>query len=157
MGRPEVVAIPNVESENVESENDASPDFQNHISLTIDNLRKSLYTTEEIMDCLGLSEDELQQIEGLGLSEAEVQQIEDVDVAMSQDVRIASQLTVEELPTNQVLGDEERMNGEDGIDESGMGEGKIVISDTKPSKSSHECGHPFLKAIPVKSYFDSIH
>ncbi|CAI9299531.1 unnamed protein product [Lactuca saligna] len=108
---PEVVVIPNVKSENVESENDASPDFHNHISLTTDNLRKSLYTTEEVMDCLGLSEAELEQIEGLGLSEAEVQQIEDVDVAMSQDVGIASQITVEELPTNQVLGDEEMMNG----------------------------------------------
>nr|KAJ0198726.1 hypothetical protein LSAT_V11C600327810 [Lactuca sativa] len=113
---PEDVAIPNVESEN-----DASPDLQ-EISLTIDNLRKSLYTTEEIMDCLGLTEAELQEIEGLGVSEAEVQQIEDVDVAMSQDVGIASQITVEELPTNHVLGDEERMNGEDGIDEPGMGE-----------------------------------
>ncbi|CAI9281539.1 unnamed protein product [Lactuca saligna] len=114
---PELVAIPNVESEN-----DASQDFHNHISLTIDNLRKSLYTTEEIMDCLGLSEAELQQIEGLGLSEAEVQQNEDVDVAMSQDVGIASQITVEELPTNQLLGDEERMNEEDSIDKPGMGE-----------------------------------
>nr|KAJ0210021.1 hypothetical protein LSAT_V11C400214720 [Lactuca sativa] len=73
---PELVDIPNIESEN-----DASPNFHNHISLTIDNLRKSLYTIEEIMDCLGLS---------LGLSEAEVQQIEDVDVSMSQDVGIAS-------------------------------------------------------------------
>ncbi|CAI9295736.1 unnamed protein product [Lactuca saligna] len=89
---PEHVTI-----QNVESENDASPDFHNHISITIDNLRKSLYTTEQIMDYLGLSEAELQQIEGLGLSEqklqqieglglsaVEVQQIEDADVAMSQ-------------------------------------------------------------------------
>nr|KAJ0217669.1 hypothetical protein LSAT_V11C300146400 [Lactuca sativa] len=68
---PEHVVIPNVESEN-----DASPDFHNHISLTIDNLRKSFYTTEEIMDCLGPNEAELQQIEGLGLSEPELQQIE---------------------------------------------------------------------------------
>ncbi|CAH1441997.1 unnamed protein product [Lactuca virosa] len=69
---------------------------------------------------LGLSEAELQQIEGLGLSEAEVQQIEDADVAMSQDIGIGSQITVEDLPTTQALGDEEMMNEEDGIDEAGM-------------------------------------
>ncbi|CAI9303766.1 unnamed protein product [Lactuca saligna] len=132
---PEVVVIPNVESEN-----DASPDFHNHISLTIDNLRKSLYTTEEIMDCLGLSEAELQQIDGLGLSEAEVQKIEDVDVAMSQDVGIASQIIVEELPTNQVLGDEERMNGEDGIDEPGMGEDDYKEEQSESSQEEEAFG-----------------
>nr|KAJ0209769.1 hypothetical protein LSAT_V11C400159690 [Lactuca sativa] len=99
------------------------------ISITIDNLRKSYYTTEDIMDCLGLSEAKLQQIEGLGLSEAKVQPIEDVDVAMSQDVGIASQITVEELPITQVLGDEERMNKEDGIDEPGMGE--VMMNDER--------------------------
>ena len=66
------------------SEKDESPDFHMDISITIDNLRKSYYTAEEIMDYLGISEAELQQIEGLGLSETEVQPIEHVDVAMSQ-------------------------------------------------------------------------
>ncbi|CAI9271552.1 unnamed protein product [Lactuca saligna] len=78
---------------------------------------KSLYTTEEIMDCLGLSEAELQQIKGLGLSEEKVQQIEDVDVVISQDVGISIQITID-----QALGDEEMMNEEDGIDEPGMSE-----------------------------------
>nr|KAJ0218924.1 hypothetical protein LSAT_V11C300146390 [Lactuca sativa] len=41
---------------------------------------------------------------------------------MSQDVGIASQITVEQLPTTQALRDGERMNEEDDIDEPGMGE-----------------------------------
>nr|KAJ0218511.1 hypothetical protein LSAT_V11C300127550 [Lactuca sativa] len=121
----EHVAIPNVESEN-----DASPDFHNHISITIDNLRKAFYTTEEIIDCLGLCEAELQQIEGLGLSEPELQQIEglglsEAKVQQIEDVDVAIQITIEELPTSQALEDEERMNEEDGIDESGMGEVRV--------------------------------
>ncbi|CAI9284012.1 unnamed protein product [Lactuca saligna] len=89
---PQHVVIPNVVSEK-----DESPDFHMDISITIDKLRKYYYTREEIMDCLGLSKAELQQIE------------------------------VEELPITQVLGDEEMMNEEDGIDELGMGE--VMVND----------------------------
>ncbi|CAI9263838.1 unnamed protein product [Lactuca saligna] len=69
--------------------------------------------SEEIMDCLGPNEAELQQIKGLGLSEPELRQIEGLGLSKAEDVGIASQITIEELPTTQALGDEERMNEDD--------------------------------------------
>ncbi|CAI9290681.1 unnamed protein product [Lactuca saligna] len=96
---PKNVVIPNVESEN-----DVSPYVHNDIRISIYNLMESKYTIEEIMDVLGISE-------------AKIEQFEDVDVNMSQVVGIAIQITIKELPITQALGDEERMNEEDGIDE----------------------------------------
>nr|KAJ0204090.1 hypothetical protein LSAT_V11C500257560 [Lactuca sativa] len=57
---------------------------------------------------------------------------------MKSDVGIASQITVEELPTNQVLRDEERMNREDGIDEPGMGEKEDYKEEQSESSQEEE-------------------
>nr|KAJ0204006.1 hypothetical protein LSAT_V11C500296020 [Lactuca sativa] len=113
----ENVVTPTVESDNEEERDVESPEVDDEIRVDvksdIDFMRQSNYTTQEILDCLGINEEELYEFEGLKHVR--------VDLNISQGFEFPSQLTVETLTENEEDLEQEGMDQE-GIDEEGMDE-----------------------------------
>nr|KAJ0199903.1 hypothetical protein LSAT_V11C600319840 [Lactuca sativa] len=121
----ENVVTPTVESDNEEARDVESPEVDDEIRVDvksdIDFIRQSNYTTQEILDCLGINEEELYEFEGL--------KHVPVDLNISHiwfsnkilGFEFPSQLIVETLTENEEDLEQEGMEKE-GIDEEGMDE-----------------------------------
>nr|KAJ0213277.1 hypothetical protein LSAT_V11C400223860 [Lactuca sativa] len=116
----ENVATPIVESDNEEARDVESLEVDDEIRVDvksdIDFMRQSNYTTQEILDCLGINEEELYEFEGL--------KHVPVDLNISQGFEFPSQLTIETLTENEEEGMEQ-----EGMNQDGMGPEGIIKED----------------------------
>ncbi|CAI9280085.1 unnamed protein product [Lactuca saligna] len=121
----ENVVTPTVESDNEEAKDMESLEVDDEIRVDvksdIDFMRQSNYTTQEILECLGINEEELYEFEGL--------KHVPVDLNISQGFEFPSQLTVETLTENEEEGMDEEGMEQEGMNQDGMGPEGIIEED----------------------------
>nr|KAJ0205778.1 hypothetical protein LSAT_V11C500284100 [Lactuca sativa] len=121
----ENVVTPTVESDNEEARDVESPEVDDEIRVDVKSdinfMRQSNYTTQDILDCLGINEEELYECEGL--------KHVPVELNISQGFEFPSQLTIETLTGNEEGMEQEGLEimNQDGMDPEGIVEEDIGI------------------------------